>query len=87
MKARSEDLRTKILEAVGRGTPKGEAARAFGVSRSLVKRYAAACRKGRPRPPSKHPGPTPKLDERARKLLEADGVGLTHFRGPIKVER
>ena len=75
MKAYSEDLRTKILEAVDRGMPKSEAARTFGVSRSSVKRYAAARREGRPLAPKKHPGPKPKLDERARKLLEADVEG------------
>ena len=72
MKAYSEDLRKKILEAVDRGMPKSEAARAFGVSRSSVKRYAAARREGRPLAPRKHPGSKPKLDGRARKLLEAD---------------
>jgi transposase len=72
MKAYSEDLRTKILEALDRGMPKSEAARAFGVSRSSVKRYAAARREGRSLAPRKHPGSKPKLDERARKLLEAD---------------
>ena len=72
MKAYSEDLRTKILEAVDRGMPKSEAAKTFGVSRSSVKRYAAARREGRPLAPKKHPGPKPKLDERARKLLETD---------------
>jgi transposase len=72
MKAYSEDLRKKILQAVDRGMPKSEAARAFGVSRSSVKRYAAARREGRPLAPKKHPGSKPKLDERARKILEAD---------------
>jgi transposase len=72
MKAYSEDLRKKILEAVDRGMPKSEAARTFGVSRTSVKRYAAARREGRPLTPKKHPGSKPKLDERARKLLEAD---------------
>ena len=72
MKAYSEDLRTKILQAVDRGMPKSEAARTFGLSRSSVKRYAAARREGRPLTPKKHPGSKPKLDERARKLLEAD---------------
>jgi transposase len=42
MKAYSEDLRKKILQAVDRGMPKSEAAKTFGVSRSSVKRYAAA---------------------------------------------
>jgi transposase len=72
MKAYSEDLRKKILEAVDRGMPKSEAARAFGVSSSSVKRYAAARREGKPLTPKKHPGSKPKLDERARKILQAD---------------
>ncbi len=71
MKAYSEDLRKKILQAVDRGMPKSEAAKTFGVSRSSVKRYAAARREGKPLAPKKHPGSKPKLDERARKLLEA----------------
>jgi transposase len=72
MKAYSEDLRKKILEAVDRGMPKSKAAKTFGVSRSSVKRYAAARREGRSLTPNKHPGSKPKLDERARKILEAD---------------
>lgn len=72
MKAYSEDLRKKILQAVDRGMPKSEAARTFSVSRSSVKRYAAARREGKPLAPKKHPGSEPKLDERARKILEAD---------------
>ena len=75
MKAYSEDLRKKILEAVDRGMPKSQAARTFGVSRSCVKRYAAARREGRPLTPMKHPGSKTKLDESARKLLEADVEG------------
>jgi transposase len=77
MKAYSEDLRKKILEAVDRGMPKSEAARTFGVSRTSVKRYAAARREGKPLTPKKHPGSKPKLDERARKILEADVEGRT----------
>ena len=72
MKAYSEDLRKKILDAVDRGMPKSVAAKTFGVSRSSVKRYAAARREGRPLTPKKHPGSKPKLDEKARKLLEAN---------------
>ena len=72
MKAYSEDLRAKILRAVDRGMPKSEAARTFGVSRSSVKRYAAARREGKSLAPKKHPGSKPKLDEGASKLLEAD---------------
>jgi transposase len=72
MKAYSEDLRKKILQAVERGMPKTEAAKTFGVSRASVKRYAAAAREGKPLAPKKHPGSKPKLDETARRLLEAD---------------
>ena len=59
MKAYSEDLRKKILEAVDRGMKKSEAAKTFGVSRSSVKRYAVARREGRPLTPKKHPGSKP----------------------------
>jgi transposase len=72
MNAYSTDLRVRILEAVDKGMPKSEAARTFRVSRSSIKRYAAARREGRPLTPKKHPGSKPKLDERARKILEAD---------------
>jgi len=71
MDAYSEDLRRKIVEAV-RGMPKTQAARTFGVSRSSVKRYVGAATKGEPLAPKRHPGSKPKLDERARRLLEAD---------------
>src|ERR671916_2566226 len=73
MKAYSEDLREKVVEAVeGRGMGKSEAARSFGVSLSSVKRYVGKARRGDSLSPRKHPGPRPKLDERARRLLEAD---------------
>ena len=41
MKAYSEDLRAKILDAVDGGMPKSEAARAFGLIISSVQRYVA----------------------------------------------
>ena len=72
MKAYSEDLRKKMVGAVERGVPKSEAARAFGVSRSSVKRYAGAAREGKPLTPKRRPGSKPKLDAGARRLLEAD---------------
>ena len=72
MNAYSEDLRKKIVEALGRGTTKSEAARSFGVSRSSVKRYARPSEEGRPLAPKKRPGSKPKIDEAARTLLEAD---------------
>jgi transposase len=72
MNAYSEDLRNKIVEALRRGMTKSEAARTFSVSRSSVKRYAKLVEEGRPLAPKKRPGSKPKLDERARRLLEAD---------------
>ena len=72
MNAYSEDLRKKIVQALQRGMTKSEAARTFGVSRSSVKRYAKLVEEGRPLAPKKRPGSKPKMDERARRLLEAD---------------
>jgi transposase len=72
MDAYSEDLRRKIVEAVQqRRMNKSEAARAFGVSLSSVKRYAKAAREGRSLSPGKAPGKKPTLDEKTRRLLEA----------------
>jgi transposase len=72
MNAYSEDLRKKIVEALRRGTTKSEAARAFGVSRSSVKRYAKLADEGRSLAPKKRPGSGPKMGEAARRLLDAD---------------
>jgi transposase len=72
MDAYSLDLRKKILEAKERGMPTSEVAKTFGVGLSTVKRYAATARQGRPLAPKKHPGSKPKIDEGARRLLEAD---------------
>jgi transposase len=73
MDAYSEDLRQKIVEALQqRRMNKSEAARAFGVSLSSVKRYAKAAREGRSLSPGKAPGKRPKVDEKARRLLEAN---------------
>ena len=72
MEAYSEDLRRKIVEAVQqRRMNKSEAACAFGVSLSSVKRYTKAVREGRSLSPGKAPGKRPTLDEKARRLLEA----------------
>jgi transposase len=76
MNAYSEDLREKIVEAVsGRGTGKSEAARAFGVSLSSVKRYVSMAKEGKPLAPKKRPGSKRKLDERARRLLAEEVEG------------
>jgi len=72
MNAYSEDLRKKIVEALRRGTTKSEAARAFGVSHSSVKRYAKLAQEGLPIAPKKRPGSKPKMDQSTTKLLEAD---------------
>ena len=72
MNAYSKDLRKKIVQAPRRGTTKSEAARSFGVSRSSVKRYAKLAEEGRPLAPKRRPGSRPKMDESARRLLEAD---------------
>ena len=72
MDAYSLDLRKKIVDAKGRGLSTAEVAKTFGVGVSTVKRYAAAAREGRSLAPKRHPGSKPKLDEQARRLLEAD---------------
>ncbi len=72
MKAYSEDLRQKIVDAIERGMPKAQAARTFGVGISSVKRYASKAQRGEPPEPGKPPGKRPKMDERIRKLLEED---------------
>ena len=73
MKAYSEDLRQKVVEAVERrGTSKSEAARLFGISRSSVKRYAKLASRGEPLTPRKGGGRPPIADETTRKLLEED---------------
>ena len=72
MNAYSQDLREKIIQALRRGATKSEAARAFGVSRSSVKRYAKLAEQGRPLAPKKRPGLRPKLDRTAERLLEKD---------------
>jgi len=72
MKAYSEELRRKTVDAIGRGVPKAEAAPNFGIGISTVKRYATKARRGEPLQPSKAPGKPPKIDERVGKLLEED---------------
>ena len=73
MDAYSEDLRRKIVQGVEqRRMSKSEAARVFGVSLSSIKRYVKAACEGRSLSPGKAPGKKPKLDEKAKKLLEAD---------------
>ena len=73
MKAYSEDLRQKVVEAVlQRGTSKSEAARLFGISLSSVKRYSRLASQGESLTPRKGGGRPPKADQTTRKLLEED---------------
>jgi transposase len=73
MKAYSEDLRQKVVEAVQeRGTSKSEAARLFGISLSSVKRYTRLASRGEPLAPRKGGGRPPIADDTTKKLLEED---------------
>src|SRR5918995_5826231 len=73
MKAYSEDLRQKVVQAVQqRGSSKSEAARLFGISLSSVKRYTRLADRGEPLTPRKGGGRPPKADDATRKLLEED---------------
>ncbi len=69
MKAYSEDLRRKIVDAIERGMPKVEAARTFGVGISTVKRYVDKANKGESLSPRKPPGRKRKLDRGSLQLL------------------
>jgi transposase len=73
MKAYSEDLRQKVVEAVRqRGTSKSEAARVFGISLSSVKRYTRLASQGEPLTPRKGGGRPQIADDSTRRLLEED---------------
>ena len=72
MNGYSEDLRQKIVFAVGRGMSKAQAARTFSVSLSSVKRYVNKVARGESLVPKKSPGSAPNLDQKATKLLEED---------------
>ena len=72
MKAYSEDLRRKIVDAVERGMPKAQTAKTFGVGITTVKRYASKARRGESLEPGKAPGKRRKMDEKVSKLLEED---------------
>jgi transposase len=72
MNGYSEDLRRRIVSAVQRGMSNSQAARTFSVSLSSVKRYVNKADRGGSLAPKKSPGSAPKLDEKARELLEDD---------------
>src|SRR5215213_3125775 len=57
MKAYSEDLRQKVMQAIEQcGMSKSQAARLFGISLSSVKRYARLARRGESLAPRKGGG-------------------------------
>ena len=73
MKAYSEDVRHKVVQAVEqRGTSKSQAARLFGISLSSVKRYTRLAGRGESLTPRKGGGRPPKADETTKRLLEED---------------
>jgi transposase len=73
MKAYSEDLRTKIVQAIEqRGMSKSQAARLFSISLSSVKRYVRLANQGESLVPSKGGGRPLKADEATKRLLEED---------------
>ena len=72
MSGYSVDLRQRIVSAVEEGISKAQAARTFSVSLSSVKRHVEKAGRRESLAPKKRPGSAPKLDEKARKLLEDD---------------
>ena len=73
MKAYSEDLRQKVVQAVQeRGISKSDAARLFSISLSSIKRYTRLADRGESLTPRKGGGRPPIADETTRKLLEED---------------
>jgi transposase len=72
MKAYSEDLRRKIVQAVGGGMGKSEVAPTLGVSLSSIKRYVGMAHQGRSLTPKKPPGLRPNIDEQGKRILQAD---------------
>jgi len=73
MKAYSEDLRQKVVQAVQqRGTSKSEAARLFGISLSSVKRYTKLANRGESLTLRKGGGRPPIADQTTKRLLEED---------------
>jgi transposase len=72
MRAYSEDLHRKIVEATQRGMSKAQATRLFGVSLSSVKRYARIAHRGDSLTPKKGSGRSPKANKNIEKLLEED---------------
>jgi transposase len=61
MNGYSKDSSLKVLDALDRGTPRGEAAGLFGVSLSTIKRWLGRRREGEYLLPRPSPGRTPRI--------------------------
>jgi transposase len=72
MRPYSEDLRTRIVQAVRDGMSKSKVARLFNVSLSSVKRYVRIASRGESLKPRKGGGRPLKTDQTIEKLLEDD---------------
>jgi transposase len=74
MSGYSEDLRRRIVSSVGGGmsTRPRQSPHLLKVSLSSLKRYVNKAQRGEPLAPKKSPGSTPKLDEKATRLLAAN---------------
>src|SRR3712207_4919628 len=73
MKAYSEDLPKRIVEAVSRGMGTSEAARTFGVSLSSKSSATSAWHTREvSRSEEARPGLRPKIDEQSKRLLQAN---------------
>ena len=93
MKAYSEDLRQKVVQAIEqRGTSKSQAARLFGISLSSVKRYARLASQGESLTPEREvdglPKPT-RLQGSSSKRTYVEGqqlpsrIGVTSWRASV----
>ena len=71
MNAYSLDLRRRVVDAVGRGMPRGEVAEMFGVSLSTIKRYLRLECGGSGLAPKPSPGRPPKIAPEQQPDLEA----------------
>ena len=69
MNGYSEDLRRKIVSAVGRGMSKSQAARTFDVSLSSVKRYVNQGPAGRISSPEEEPRIYPEAGPESHEAL------------------
>ena len=72
MRAYSEDLRRKIVEAIERRASKVGADPLFGVSLSSVNRYPRIANRGDSLKPKNGGGRPPKINETAEKFLDED---------------